>query len=220
MPFLTPDAPPDNRYIYRVLRIPAQNDWIALVSGALASLLFESNWEAFGDMTPEDTAQLMKRIFLDYQDLYMPRVGSLVYSIVEEPSPNWLPCNGSIYLQADYPELMEVIDPFYKFTPTQFFTPHLSGRVLVGPGTIYEGATFYANYAFGGEERHTLTELEMPAHTHQIFGSLGEVLVVAPGEAPVNLPNIIPMTVGFAGGSMSHENRMPFGVCPVYVVAR
>jgi len=66
MPYLTPDAPPDETICYR-LEIPADYNWIALVRGALSELVKAYNFEQFGSYTPEQTALR----FLDMYDEFV-----------------------------------------------------------------------------------------------------------------------------------------------------
>lgn len=56
MSYLTPDALPDNT-LCRALLIPDDPDWLALVTGALSELTHAYNFEQFGTLTPEETAE-------------------------------------------------------------------------------------------------------------------------------------------------------------------
>lgn len=99
---------------------------------------------------------------------------------------------------------------------TTFALPDLRGRVPfhVGGGFV-QGQT-------GGEENHTLTLSELPAHTHNLQASTAAASSVFPannalaqGSAPLYGPanNLAPLgvqSVGEAGGSQPHENMQPY----------
>ena len=96
--------------------------------------------------------------------------------------------------------------------------PDLRGRILVGADgtTITLGST-------GGEDIHTLTTNEMPAHSHSIkYGSGGTASASPVGNYPARNPqgdlmyapaSNTTMNAGAlssSGGSLAHENRKPF----------
>lgn len=62
MPYLTPDSPPETTITVSV-EIPESDDWRAILFGALAVLLFADNFEEFGDLTPQETADIWAGIF-------------------------------------------------------------------------------------------------------------------------------------------------------------
>lgn len=74
----------------------------------------------------------------------------------------WLICDGRSVSSADYPELYAVIGTTYGGYGTNFQLPDLRGRFPVGKNS----GTFSALGGKGGEEKHTLTIAEMPAHQH------------------------------------------------------
>src|SRR5258706_11667677 len=96
-----------------------------------------------------------------------------------------------------------------------FALPHLRGRM-----PIHFGNGLSLGQA-GGQEFHTLTQSEMPAHQHPLMASNvaadttqlnGNMLSQAPGgiyAPPNNLQAILPTTITNVGGSQPHENRMP-----------
>ena len=117
---------------------------------------------------------------------------------------------------------------------THFLTPDLSSRFIVGSqGTGFAGqpenATFsygavpednsrgttYAQGAFGGEERHTLTAGEMPSHEHTIYGQDNTAQANAYTSNEVaQVQN--PVDGGFTrltsatGGNDPHNNMPPY----------
>ncbi len=82
---------------------------------------------------------------------------------------NWLPCEGQTLNINQNQALFSILGTTFGGNGTTTFAlPDLRGCVPVHTGgNIPWGA-------FGGEERHTLTVAEMPAHTHQAMGSSGD----------------------------------------------
>jgi microcystin-dependent protein len=105
---------------------------------------------------------------------------------------------------------------------TTFAIPDLRGRT-----PIHMGAGFTLGQA-GGQEAHTLTISEMPAHNHFVSANSGNAdTAIAIGNflaataslynAPNALTTLLPATVSNVGGSQSHENRQPYLVINVIV---
>lgn len=94
----------------------------------------------------------------------------------------WLLCDGTSYLQATYPILFGIIGTTYGSADgTHFNVPDMRGRSPIGVGTGTGGGTSgtgvptggsaltaVARATWKGEETHTLTTPEMPAHTHTL----------------------------------------------------
>lgn len=85
--YLTPDAPSGDP-VGRVLYIP--DTLLPSVNGALQELAEEYNWEAFGDMTPEDAAYACQLMLEDY---YESEVMTDTSPVLTE-LPLWLNQNG------------------------------------------------------------------------------------------------------------------------------
>lgn len=77
---------------------------------------------------------------------------------------DWLLCDGSAVSRATYATLFGIISTTYGVGDgsTTFNLPDLQGNVAVGK----DSGTFSALGDTGGAETHTLSESEMPAHTH------------------------------------------------------
>jgi microcystin-dependent protein len=140
--------------------------------------------------------------------------------------PNgWLACSGQSLPISSYDVLYAVIGTTYGGDGTQTFNlPDLRGRVPIGQGA----GPNLPNFALGqiaGEEAHTLTEAEMPTHSHALLSSTTTATMATPGPtvhlatassgtlyAPI--ANAAPYEtmaacVTTAGNSLGHENMMP-----------
>jgi microcystin-dependent protein len=66
--WLTPSAPPENKFFSRRITIPADPNWLALVNGAIDELTKPWNYEQYGDLTPDQTAQAFADIYDSYRE--------------------------------------------------------------------------------------------------------------------------------------------------------
>jgi len=65
MGYLTPDEIPAET-ICRILFIPDNEEIIAVVTGALQSLIDPNNWTQWGTLTPQETADGLVQMFDDF----------------------------------------------------------------------------------------------------------------------------------------------------------
>jgi len=61
--WLTPEDQPDGECCIRLI-IPNGDEWETIVRGALAALGEAENFEQFGTLTPEETAQIFREALL------------------------------------------------------------------------------------------------------------------------------------------------------------
>lgn len=102
------------------------------------------------------------------------------------PPTGWLLCGGQSLSRSEFPALFAAIGTaFGSLNISSFSLPDLRGRVTAGKdftsGSIAgrltsttmapDGATMGA---VGGAQTHTLTEAQMPTHTHIVSGSTNE----------------------------------------------
>lgn len=121
-----------------------------------------------------------------------------------------LECDGTVYLNSDYPLLAAVIDAAYVVDGTHFRVPDMIDRFPLGSTIVAQQ---------GGESAHVLTIAEMPAHTHseQDPGSV----VVQAGTPSVALSDPgLPSQTGSTGGGDAHNNMPPYETARFVIVAR
>ena len=200
---LTPDTAPAGYYSRRVL-IPADTEWLAIVSGALLELQYAYNFEQFGTATPDETAArfaVMLGDFLNQGNNYM--IGT-IFAYANNTLPDYaLLCDGSIHDKDDYPLLYDAISPDFHISASQFVLPDLRNRFIVGSGDDY------AVGDSGGADSVTLDETQIPAHTHSEITAVTTAITIGAGApAPSAIPGV--GFTGTAGGGLPHENRPPF----------
>lgn len=129
----------------------------------------------------------------------------------------WALCNGQFLPINQNQALFSLLGTQYGGNgQTTFALPDLRGRVASHQGTDTIGTA-------QGQEVHTITQSEMPAHTHFLTASNSNADIINPGgnmfasfnagyAPPNNLVAITPTTISSVGGSQPHENRQPYTV--------
>lgn len=140
--------------------------------------------------------------------------GTIIQSAAVNIPDGWLNCNGSILLRTEYTDLFNAIGYTYSAgvfggSDLSFNIPDLQGRVAVGSGSG-SGLTTRNLGNKGGAETHTLSILEMPAHTHSYVNNVNDQTVSAlPGETAADQVDLS-QTTGSTGGGQAHNNMQPF----------
>lgn len=223
MGYLTPDEVPDTT-MCRALFIPNNQEFLANVTGALQLLTFPENWTEYGLLTPDEAAEAMQPMFdaFCFNQGACRMIGEIIaYAGATSPDTRWLLCDGASLLRADYPDLFAVIGTTYgSVDGTHFNIPDLRSRtaVMAGPGS---GLTNHALGSTFGEETHTLTLSESPAHSHtttphthlQVGTTLTVPAQVGAGVASAppgfgNTGSAAPVTDSQGGGG-AHNNIQP-----------
>lgn len=210
MGFLTPNGIPA-RTTCRAVFFPDSLEWLAVVTGALNELAIAGQWEKYGTLTPEEASAA----FVPYFDMFCFNEGAcrvigeiIAFAGDTSPDARWLPCNGASLLRADYPDLFNVIGTNYGSDDgAHFNVPDLRGRAQIGIGTG-SGLSPRALGDTVGEETHTLTQGEMPSHSHSYGGTLLTSTIVPPPLDGVS-PNPFPAATGNTGGNGAHNNMQP-----------
>jgi microcystin-dependent protein len=129
----------------------------------------------------------------------------------------WAGCNGQLMPINQNQALFSLLGTTFGGNgQTTFALPDLQGRLPmhVGSGHI--------NGERGGEQAHTLTLGELPAHTHAVQsgsggtagtnpnGTLLGPAAVASYAPPQSLVAMNPASVTTVGGSQAHPNMQPF----------
>jgi microcystin-dependent protein len=150
-------------------------------------------------------------------------------------NPNgWLFCLGQTLPISENEILFNLIGTTYGGDgESTFGIPDLQSRVPIHRGQG-PGLQNYTLAETGGVETVTLTQQQMPVHTHQAFGStsdgsspsptdgvpatlaVGANLLAYGTDAPVS--PLDPSSITPNGGSQPHENLQPYG-CLNYIIS-
>jgi microcystin-dependent protein len=197
-----------------------QGQSMVLILAALHEMELGMTWEADGE--PLTTAQednrdiIVSQAFYDVisSEVVMIATGTILPFAGSTLPDGYLECDGTVVLQADYPELYAQIGVTWNTggeAGNAFRLPELRGRALIGAG---DGPTTSNRVigALGGAETHVLTTPQMPSHSHGVglkagSGSQGEYATRSQtGSSEAITPTSL------AGGDQAHNNMQPFAV--------
>ena len=135
----------------------------------------------------------------------------------------WAPAEGQILSIAQNTALFSLLGTTYGGNgQTTFALPDLRGRVPISQGQG-PGLSPYTQGEESGTEFQTLTINQMPAHTHQAYGSGNSPVSLGPSNFEVATQDRVrmyappgaevamaPQMIGMAGGGQPFDNRSPY----------
>jgi len=149
-----------------------------------------------------------------------PFLGEIRLMSFSFPPMGWAHCDGQLLSIAQNQALFSLLGTtFGGDGRTTFALPDLRGRVPIHTGSGHSLGER------GGEQAHTLSLAELPAHSHPLNGTSSSVepngVAVPDGNLlaatsspiyadPAGLVSMAPGMVTSAGGSQAHLNMQPF----------
>ena len=146
-----------------------------------------------------------------------PFLGELKLLSFNFPPKGWAQCSGQLVPINQNQALFSLLGTMYGGNgQTNFALPDLRGRV-----PLHRGSSFTQGQRMG-EQAHTVSISEMPAHNHFVSASsqngsqadpkilAGISNAYAPMPASGGVTTLAPDTVSTVGGSQPHENRQPY----------
>jgi microcystin-dependent protein len=146
-----------------------------------------------------------------------PFLGEIRIMSFNFPPKGWAECNGQFLPINQNQALFSLLGTMYGGNgQTTFALPNFQGRV-----PMHVGAGFTQGQAFG-ESSHTITQSEMPAHTHNVSASGTQGGNAVPTnnilarttdnvyQTPQSLTTLNSGSLLAVGGSQPHENRQPY----------
>jgi microcystin-dependent protein len=146
---------------------------------------------------------------------------------------DWAFCDGRLISIAQNSALFSLLGTTYGGDGVQTFAlPNLQGRALIHQGQG-PGLSTYTGGQTGGAQAITLTQAQLPSHTHSMVGTTAGATAPDPGPSvamaatPTGEPiygsatgpvNLSPQAVTAAGADQPHENRQPF-LAISYIIA-
>jgi len=169
-----------------------------------------------------------------------PFIGQIMMVGFNFAPRGWAMCNGQLLSIAQNTALFSLLGTMYGGDgQTTFGLPDLRGRCAIGMGQG-PGLSRYDQGEMAGSESVTLTQQQMPNHTHFVMASSsdgtqsdpsGAVIAnnkvtiargnTVPGNAftqGVPTASMNPQTIQAIGGNQPHENRQPF-IAMNYIIA-
>lgn len=158
------------------------------------SEMTDSEWDEISALT----AAMSKELFTNIM------IGSVVPFVGAVIPENLLLCDGGTYSREDYPNLYSILPAALVLDADTFTLPDMSGLAAVGATIARPLLTVF------GEEEHTLTVGEMPAHSHDYVEPINNVDLEDVGVPEAGASrNLFVTQTGSTGGGQPHNNLQP-----------
>lgn len=153
-----------------------------------------------------------------------PYIGQIMFGAFQNAPNGWAECNGQILPIAQNQALFALLGTTYGGNgQTNFALPDMRGRSIVHPGTG-PGLSPIVSGQTGGTETVTLTQSQMPLHSHTVNavsteGNQNTPTNTLPADtkaldkeySDANANTVMKSTmINPAGGNQPHENRPPY----------
>ena len=148
-------------------------------------------------------------------------IGQLMLVGFQYAPRGWLSCDGKLLSISQFSTLFSLLGTTYGGDGrTTFALPDLRGRVPLSFGSS-PGTSFYAQGQVGGVEKVTLSQAQMPPHTHSVGASSDDATKKSPaGALPATTGSSTYTTgspsatmgnmIGAAGAGQPHDNLQPY----------
>jgi len=126
----------------------------------------------------------------------------------------WLLCDGAAVSRTTYAKLFAVVGTGYGAGDgsTTFNLPNMTRRVIMGSGGSATSTISNVLGSIGGAETHTLTAIQIPAHTHS-YSTFNLTLINVEADTPtatfVDKKGVTSGTTGSVGSGGAHNNVQP-----------
>jgi microcystin-dependent protein len=152
-----------------------------------------------------------------------PFIGEMIWVPYNFAPRGWASCDGQLLPISQNTALFSLLGTTYGGDGiTTFALPDMQGRVMINAGQG-AGLSLYGQGQAGGESAHTLTQNEMPVHSHVFQASTATGTVTTPsgnlyaasasgkqyGQNPA--ATMSALSVAGTGGGQPHNNMMPYG---------
>lgn len=197
----------------RTVRLSADSLTVLFSVLDAANRLYD--WQGIGaNLLPSEIDEIDRLLSVARYELMIGNAGEVfMWAGVNAPQ-NALLADGSSQDSGNYPELFEAIGYRYGGSGGSFLLPDLRSKFVYGSASLAD------NGNFGGEASHTLTESEMPAHSHSI--PFQQSLITQEGVGvgrQLEIP-LLTENTGITGGGLAHNNLPPYVRLAYYVVTR
>ena len=143
----------------------------------------------------------------------------------------WMFCEGQLLPIVENSALYQLIGTTYGGDgQSTFALPDLRSRVPLHFGVGPDGLNYSISQK-AGTESETLTNQQIPSHTHPLLASADQAASVNPGSNAIGTPltatpfyadtpntNLAAQSISPVGGSQPHENCQPF-LCLNYIIS-